>query len=680
MPARIIEHNNIRYRVRVSVGPSIDPNDQRPLNVNDDSNPVLIDTDEFVGHVMFRIKGQNQVQGYAQGQELDGFKPVPDSKWFENAATAGKGANLLNSLQIMGRFKREWSGDQLGVFERPLRLPPLTSIAIKFFKTLEPSLQIELQCPKPYFASPLLSIMNTLHISERTKDKDGHEQSIPKWPSQKGEPLVEDSVLGIQEGDMKKKIKIGTDCIARRSYFSKLGHLGQHRFLPQHVYGFELFNHILDCSNLSVKLPGFSVELFKCFNGQVYLYRLYDMATITDTDYDSSTVSSTSLSSSSSSLTCTATENKTTTSAPYNWKLDPNTRYRLRVLAGPGPDRNNLRPLNVNDDGNPIFIDTDEFCGYISFRIKDLDKVHGYAQGQRDDGLGTVPNSKWFDLPVPGTNTKNRNLNSIRFGGRFKREWAGDQIIFAAELDRRIERMPPCTSVGIKLLQFIDPAVKIDLLSDLPYVRSPLIVAMNTVCVSSLIQDQDQDQGQNQDQNHNQDQSQEQNQDQDKDKEQDQDQGHSTAQTTTEATVEGELKRKLVPRWSSPNGEHVSEDTHLVFKHLDAHSADNDAKDSSSTVAPAQVQTPLTSRQRQHYFAKPKNLMRHRYRTDQVYDFEFTSAGGLVDYANFKVKLPCFSIDALRYWDGQTGKFFVKTADSSVIFFTILIEPVPVEV
>ncbi|KAF9943924.1 hypothetical protein BGZ70_005253, partial [Mortierella alpina] len=269
MPARIIEHNNIRYRVRVSVGSSRDPKDQRPLNVNDDSDPLLIDTDEFVGHVTFRIKGQDQIQGYAQGQRKDGLKTVPDSQWFQNAAMVGKGANLLNSLEIVGRFKREWSGDEIGIFEQPLKLPPLTSIALKFFRTLEPSLQIELQCPKPYFTSPLLAIMNTVNVSQSVmKDKTEQVYEVPEWPSVSGESLVEDTTLIIKEADSKKMQKIGTDPRARRAHFGKLDHLRQHRFLPEHVYGFELYNQFVDCSNLSLKIPGLSIELFKSFNGQ----------------------------------------------------------------------------------------------------------------------------------------------------------------------------------------------------------------------------------------------------------------------------------------------------------------------------------------------------------------------------------------------------------------------------
>ncbi|KAF9313568.1 hypothetical protein BGZ91_006257, partial [Linnemannia elongata] len=72
----IIEHDGIRYRIRVSVGTtaSTSPKDMHILNVNDVSNPFMVDTDEFVGHVAFMIKGQDQIWGYEAGQKQDGLK------------------------------------------------------------------------------------------------------------------------------------------------------------------------------------------------------------------------------------------------------------------------------------------------------------------------------------------------------------------------------------------------------------------------------------------------------------------------------------------------------------------------------------------------------------------------------------------------------------------------------
>ncbi|KAF9903476.1 hypothetical protein EC991_003805 [Linnemannia zychae] len=272
-----IEHDGIKYRVRVSVGTTASTNskDMHILNVNDISSPFLVDTDEFAGHVTFMIKGQNQIYGYEEGQKQDGLKPVPDSKWFENAAAAGRGENI-NCLQIVGRFKREWTGDQVvfaTVFEKPLKLPPFTSVALKFIKAIYTGLQVDVCCPQPYFIGQLLNSTDTIRVTRASEtpllnDEKHKGKDIPEWPSYNGEIIVEDSTLVIPAEEVKKRPKLTTDAVTRRNHFSKAKHYSKHRFLPDHVYGFELFNPFLDCAKFSVKLAGFNIDLFKYFNGQ----------------------------------------------------------------------------------------------------------------------------------------------------------------------------------------------------------------------------------------------------------------------------------------------------------------------------------------------------------------------------------------------------------------------------
>jgi hypothetical protein len=105
------------------------------------------------------------------------------------------------------------------------------------------------------------------------------------------------------------------------------------------------------------------------------------------------------------------------------------TRFRLRVSAGPSADPKDLKPISVNDDANPTLIETDEFVGQIVVRIREFDKTFGYAEGQKEDGLKILPESKWFSQPGA-----DKNLSSIQISCRFKREWAGDQVIFGVSL------------------------------------------------------------------------------------------------------------------------------------------------------------------------------------------------------------------------------------------------------
>ncbi|GJJ76324.1 hypothetical protein EMPS_08683 [Entomortierella parvispora] len=290
----VIEHNSIRYRVKVSVGPNAKC--LQVLNVNDDDHPILIQSDDFVGHVIFRIRGQDQIHGYAEGQQQDGFSLLPDSPWFHSpdgvsGATGKKGKkdnSHINSLQIQGRFKRAWSGDQVvfaTTFDRPLKLPSLTSVAIKFFKTLDPGLQIDIQGDQPYFISPLLAAMDVVHITPSSAD-------TPSWPSHRGEHISEDVTLALQatfaaaatstavsKGDKEEQNtlhktikKLALDPAARKNYYAKTKNLTLHKFSPDQEYGLGLFNGFLDCAKFSVKLPGFGLDLFKYFDGQPITY------------------------------------------------------------------------------------------------------------------------------------------------------------------------------------------------------------------------------------------------------------------------------------------------------------------------------------------------------------------------------------------------------------------------
>ncbi|KAG0048659.1 hypothetical protein BGZ83_006421 [Gryganskiella cystojenkinii] len=290
----IVEHDSIRYRVQVSVGS--DRNNLRILNVNDDAHPVLINSDEFVGQVTYRIRGQDQIQGYKEGQQQDGLAIVPDSPWFfQPDRVAGKetdknkkegGNNHICSLQIQGRFKREWTGDQIvfaTIFDRPLKLPALASAAVRFFKTLDSGLQVDVQGPQPYFISPLLASMNRVCISSRTSSVDN---SVPVWPSSNGEHIAEDIALALEttaastkdpeEKNVLQKTlkKLTSDAAARRHYFAKTKNAIKHKFHPDHEYGLDLFNGFFDCAKFSVKLPGFSIDMFKYLDGQPITYAI----------------------------------------------------------------------------------------------------------------------------------------------------------------------------------------------------------------------------------------------------------------------------------------------------------------------------------------------------------------------------------------------------------------------
>ncbi|KAF9182258.1 hypothetical protein BGZ51_004843 [Haplosporangium sp. Z 767] len=317
-----------------------------------------------------------------------------------------------------------------------------------------------------------------------------------------------------------------------------------------------------------------------------------------------------------------------------------NTRLRLRVSAGPSADPKDLKPLAVNDDGNPMLIETDEFVAQIVVRIKNITQTFGYEEGQVQDGLKAVPESQWFSKPGG-----DHNLSSVQISCRFKREWGGDQIVFGNQFNKPL-RLPPFSSIALKFIQFIDPGLEADIYCDKPWAFSPLIATMNTVNVSGwhidkATQKRVEDQG----------------------------------QEDQKERLENEL-----PPWPSLEGDHIVEDTSLLFRDLKKQQTNVDQEQGDQEefcVTDTPTTTPLSASARRSYYAKEANLAQHRYRPDQVYGFDFFNP--YLNFADFTLKVPGFSVDITKYWDGQPLTYVIKTKDSSVVFMAFQFDLIPVE-
>ncbi|KAF9124381.1 hypothetical protein BGW39_008242 [Mortierella sp. 14UC] len=319
------------------------------------------------------------------------------------------------------------------------------------------------------------------------------------------------------------------------------------------------------------------------------------------------------------------------------------TRYRLRVSAGPSADPKDLKVLPVNDDASPTLIESDEFIGQIVVRIKGLDKSFGYKEGQEQDSLPLIPESSWFSLPG-GDN----NLSSVQISGRFKREWPGEQVVFGNQFEKPL-RLPPFSSIALKFIQFIDPGLKADIYCDRPWAFSPLIATMNTVNVSGWHLDK-------------------------------------ATQRKVEEHGQEQDKERLeneLPPWPSPQGEHIVEDTTLLFQSDNKQhegqgetTAAHDEHGKEELTMALPQPTVLNASARRSYFAKEANLVKHRYRSDQVYGFDFFNP--YVNFANFTLKIPGFSVDITKYWDGQPLTYIIKSQDSSVTFMAFQFELIPV--
>lgn len=139
---------------------SVDPALSSIAYVNDDEHPILINNEHFTGHLVFRVRNFN---GWTPVDEKTGLPrpPIPDCPhYFE-------GHKRSFSLQISGRFRRQWNGDDImfgTFFDKKLNLPRGSGLALAFAQRIDPSMEYEMYSDTPFICSPILCAMNTVHI------------------------------------------------------------------------------------------------------------------------------------------------------------------------------------------------------------------------------------------------------------------------------------------------------------------------------------------------------------------------------------------------------------------------------------------------------------------------------------------------------------------------------------
>ncbi|KAG0218898.1 hypothetical protein BGX33_005639 [Mortierella sp. NVP41] len=137
-------------KLRVSVGGSY--TDLAVINCNDELHPIEFDTPEFKGRAVVRIRD-------FVGITNDGSAPIYTDDYF-------KGHNRKFSIQVEGRFKREWDGEQVYFgtdFDRSVELPHGFETMLRVARYIDPVVKTSLtKDGKPWILSPLVSSINTM--------------------------------------------------------------------------------------------------------------------------------------------------------------------------------------------------------------------------------------------------------------------------------------------------------------------------------------------------------------------------------------------------------------------------------------------------------------------------------------------------------------------------------------
>ncbi|KAI8077758.1 uncharacterized protein BX664DRAFT_343413 [Halteromyces radiatus] len=95
--------------------------------------------------------------------------------------------------------------------------------------------------------------------------------------------------------------------------------------------------------------------------------------------------------------------------------------------------------------------------------------------------------------------------------------------------------------------------------------------------------------------------------------------------------------------------------------------AEYDVEENTSLITPQKEI--ISAKERQSYFNHPIHRQQVQVTRDQIWLGDFCN--GYLDMMNGSIQIPGFSIDALKYYNGQPLRFICKKRDNSVIYFII---------
>ncbi|KAI9209213.1 uncharacterized protein BJ171DRAFT_111306 [Polychytrium aggregatum] len=330
--------------------------------------------------------------------------------------------------------------------------------------------------------------------------------------------------------------------------------------------------------------------------------------------------------------------------------------YILRIKAGASVDPTTMLIVNPNDELSPILIDSEHFVGYVVVRVLNFAGVT-----PSDAGLIPNPASNYF---------KGRNRRySIMVQGRWKKEWSGDDVVFSLDVDSKC-RVPTGASIGIKIAKWLDPSLGADLYCDKPWIASPLITAMNALAIYLP--------------------------------------SHEMLANGRAANSNDKLSKSKSATSAAPSTDSIPALTSALASTLvsqpgaahrrspsagnkkDVYYASESRKPSEDIgqwsfhdrMVPEETALLLDTStasgalssydKRKKYFSDESKRKGVTLKTDRVYCMDFYDA--YFDFNTVSLKLPGFSLNAFKYWDGQPLRFTARTRDRSVVFFSVLFE------
>lgn len=103
---------------------------------------------------------------------------------------------------------------------------------------------------------------------------------------------------------------------------------------------------------------------------------------------------------------------------------------------------------------------------------------------------------------------------------------------------------------------------------------------------------------------------------------------------------------------------------------------DSVMEEDMSVIASAALPIPSTAAGRKKFFLDDSKKQEVGFRKGYTYGFDFF--GPWLDFNSFQVKLPGFTVNLLRYWDGQPVRYVLKNFVSGEVYAVIVLDFVEV--
>lgn len=245
-----------RYRLLVTAGPAYDTSKHSIVPVNG-ADYVTISNAFITAKVKVRVRGYRGLPTGSPASNAYFDDPVHDRDQYSLAFS-------FVPKQDIPSVDTVWGND----FDHPVRdrLPPGFNTAFKIVKDfIDPGLSCDAYADEPWLYGPSLSCWFAFRIGDKVQD--GADFSAPS-----DQDVMQDGADGSGQ-KVRAELGLPENNEKRRKFFLDASNREKLVFEKGRLYQADFYNPYLDFGNLALKLPGFSIKVFKYIDAKSHCLR-----------------------------------------------------------------------------------------------------------------------------------------------------------------------------------------------------------------------------------------------------------------------------------------------------------------------------------------------------------------------------------------------------------------------